>query len=307
MSDFSWLASERHVLAVASHDAGGAEILSSLLRRHGLNAVFVLEGPAKAIFEKKLGPLHIVSLDEAIEHSDVLLCSTSWQSDLECISIKKFKEAKKITIAYLDHWVNYQARFERNGVVCLPDAIWVGDAIAHNMAKEVFQSVPIHLVKNPYFLDIKEEIKKSKQPKNSPKGLVVLYVCEPIKEHARLRYGDERYWGYVEEEALRYFLNNLQALGQNIREIRIRPHPSESRDKYDWIFKEFDLPIVTVGNAPLISDIVTCDIVVGCESMAMVVGLLASKFVISCIPPAGRKCVLPHQEIAHISQFVNNK
>ena len=38
-------------------------------------------------------------------------------------------------------------------------------------------------------------------------------------------------------------------------------------------------------------------IVVGCESMAMVVALMAGKSVYSSIPSGGRNCTLPHEGI----------
>ena len=42
-------------VAVVSHDAGGAEILSSWVVRNKVKCVFVLDGPAVGIFEKKIG------------------------------------------------------------------------------------------------------------------------------------------------------------------------------------------------------------------------------------------------------------
>jgi hypothetical protein len=44
-------------------------------------------------------------------------------------------------------------------------------------------------------------------------------------------------------------------------------------------------------------------VVVGCESMAMVVGLLAQKKVVSSIPPSGRHCRLPQKNIVHLSEI----
>lgn len=38
--------------------------------------------------------------------------------------------------------------------------------------------------------------------------------------------------------------------------------------------------------------------------MAMVIGLLAQKRVISCIPPGGRPCSLPQKEIEPLSELI---
>ena len=62
--------------------------------------------------------------------------------------------------------------------------------------------------------------------------------------------------------------------------------------------------IKIVGEEDLIIEIINSDIVVGCESMALVVGLLANKQVISSIPPEGRICQLPQKEIQHLRNLI---
>jgi len=63
------------MLAVVSHDAGGAEILSSYVRQEGLHPVFVIEGPARRIFERKLGAIEVVPIEEAIRRLAGLLAT----------------------------------------------------------------------------------------------------------------------------------------------------------------------------------------------------------------------------------------
>jgi hypothetical protein len=292
------------IVAVVSHDAGGAEILSSYVRQQSVDCCFVLAGPASKIFERKLGIIEILSLEEAISRSKSIICSTSWQSDIEFNAIKLARKFGKRSVAFLDHWVNYSDRFVRSGETVLPDEIWVGDTMAELMAKKNFPRTQIKLVDNPYLLDIRKELLEY-HICHSPLAdtISVLYVCEPISTHALLRHGDARFWGYVEEDALCYFLSNISALGKPIERILIRPHPSELIDKYTWIQHEFKLPIQFGGTRPLLEEITESDVVVGCESMAMVVALLAEKKVISCIPPYGRACLLPHAEITSIQDL----
>lgn len=295
------------MICVVSHDAGGAEIISSYVRQNQINCKFVLSGPAVSIFKRKLGKLHIHDLEEAISTSDYLLCGTSWQSDVEWRAISIAKKSKKKSIAFLDHWVNYRERFIRLGQLHLPDEIWVGDLLAKEKANIIFPELKISLMENPYFLDLKLEIERLE--KNAPKlscSGKILYVCEPIREHALHEYGDERYWGYTEEEALRYFLSNIELLNVKINEIIIRPHPSESADKYNWIYKEFDLPIYAGGKKALFDELLGAEIVVGCESMAMIIGTLAGRRVISCIPPGGSPCKLPHPNIQIMKDLISN-
>lgn len=292
------------MMCVISHDAGGAEIISSYVRQQGLDCQFVLDGPALKIFQRKLKIVNLTSLHNAINSADWLLCGTSWQSDLEWHAIRLAKIAGKKSVAFLDHWVNYEERFIRGGEKHIPDEIWVGDELAENMAQNLFPDRTIRLVNNPYFVDLKQELSLIAQPYQiSKEKLKILYVCEPIREHALLEYGNERHWGYTEEEALRYFLENINILGSTIESIVIRPHPSEEQGKYEWAAKEFKLPIYNGGILSLFEEVSASNVVVGCESMAMVIGLLAGRRVISCIPPGGKSCNLPQPEIQIMQQL----
>lgn len=291
------------MIAVISHDAGGAEILSSYVRQQGLDCLFVLEGPAQKIFERKLGSIRVFSLEDAIWQAQSILCGTSWQSDLEFNAIKMAREMGRRSIAFLDHWVNYRDRFIRLNEIIWPDEIWVGDSISQLIAQEIFTSLPITLVDNPYIQDIRKELTAIKTDSLSCQDSIsVLYVCEPISEHALQRHGDANFWGYVEEEALRYFLSNISVLGKSVSRIVIRQHPSEKQGKYKWVQNEFQLPIEMGGISSLLEEITVSDLVVGCESMAMTIALIAGKKVISCIPPGGRVCGLPHTEIISLQE-----
>lgn len=297
------------MIAVVSHDAGGAEVLSSHIRRQGLDCAYVLDGPARRIFERKLGPVAVASLQDGVSRADWILCGTSWESDLETDAIRLARLAGKRCVAFLDHWVNYSERFTRFGNTLLPDEIWVGDDIALSMARRAFPGTPISLVPNPYLLDIEEELRSETNRPSAAIGQAqrILFVTEPIGVHAALRFGNERHWGYVEEEALRYFLDNVSALASRLECVVIRPHPSEPADKYDQILAEYALPISRGGQRSLTAEVADCDIVVGCNSMAMVVGLVASRRVVTAIPPGGAGCLLPQAEIQSLQDLVRRR
>jgi hypothetical protein len=295
------------MLAIVSHDAGAAEVLSSYVRRNRPQCVFSLGGPARDIFKRKLGEVANVSLPAAVSSAERLLCGSSWQSDLELDAIRLAKRSGTPCTAFVDHWTSYVERFTRSGATTLPDEIWVADDDAERIARGVFSDVAIRLVPNPYFEDIREELRELAGARSQRRdGLAVLYVCEPVREHALQQHGDPNYWGYTEEEALRYFLSNAAVLREPIERIALRPHPSEDRDKYSWVADEFELPIIRGGVSGLVAEIAASDVVVGCESMALVVGLLAGKRVISCVPPGGRPCALPQAEIQHLQELAVN-
>jgi hypothetical protein len=244
------------MIAAISHDAGGAEILSSWLLRCREPYCLVTDGPATDIFLRKIGDRQSIPLAEAIEKCEWVLCSTSWQSSLERRAISLAKAGGKRVVAFLDHWVNFKERFQEDGVEVLPDEIWVGDVEAEKIARACFATIKIVLKPNPYFEDLLLEIKKIHIAASDITKCSVLYVCEPIREHALLQYGNERYWGYTEEDALRYFLQNIDALGFAVSKIKIRPHPSESKSKYDWAMNGASLPIVIGGNKTLLEETV---------------------------------------------------
>jgi hypothetical protein len=291
------------MLAIVSHDAGGAEVLSSYVRHEAPSCVYVLAGPATSIFARKLGAVATRALDAALTDADSLLCGTSWQSDLELDAIKLARSMGKHSVAALDHWVNYRERFTRGGEVHLPDEMWTFDREAEALATKLFPGVRIRRLENPYLGDVQRELAAIPlRERESDEGLSVLYVAEPVREHALRAHGDERYWGYVEEDALRYFLSHLDAIGR-ISRVVVRPHPSEPAGKYEPIMADFDIPLET-GVRTLVEEIAASDVVVGCNSMAMVVGLSAGKRVISCIPPGGQPCSLPQREIEWLQQLV---
>lgn len=290
------------VITIVSHDAGGAEILASYVAKNNATYQLVLEGPAINIFKRRLGAIEIVTLDEGISSGDWCLCGTGWQSDLEWNAIEQTKNNGKRVIAFLDHWVNYQERFIRNGKQHLPDEIWVGDDSAENLAKKYFPLLPVKLVANPYFVDIKRQICElgSSTDSSDQQHARVLLVCDNISGHARLRYGDERYYGYTEFEAIEYFLQNTNIFESAIHTIVLRPHPSDPPGKYNKILESHKNILKLSTGKSLIEEIAEADMVVGGESMAMVIGLLAKKKVVSCIPPGGQPCHLPHQDIVHL-------
>lgn len=293
-------------VAVVSHDAGGAEILSSWLNRAHCSASVVVAGPAEAIFRRKCPKAEFLPLDDALAKCTWLLCGTGWQGSFERQAIARGRALGKKTAAFLDHWVNYRERFDHEGVSVLPDEIWVGDADAERIARTLFDTTPVVLQPNPYVEDLLTEIAHMQQPWSELLGGRILYVCEPIADHVLAQYGNERHLGYTEYDALSFFLTNVAALEQRIDVITIRPHPSESADKYQWAQHFIPLPIEFGGQRSLLEEVLSADIVVGCESMAMVVGLLAGKRVISAIPPGGRSCQLPHRDIEQMQRLVGN-
>jgi hypothetical protein len=293
-------------VAIVSHDAGGAEILSSWLKHTNCSASVVVAGPAEQIFKRKFPKIQFVKLEEALIKSSWMLSGTGWHN-FEIKAISKARNLGIKTVAFLDHWVNYLERFEDNGKTILPDEIWVGDTDAERIANKLFEVTPVLLQSNPYFDDLLKEIETIQKVNIISDKAEVLYVPEPIGDKAFKEHGDERYFGYHEHDALQFFLKNISALSESIDSITIRPHPSDQKNKYEWVRRATDIPIQFGGKKTLLQETLDSSIVVGCESMAMVVGLLAKKRVICTIPPGGFPCRLPHPNIENLQQLIESR
>jgi len=295
-------------IAVVCHASGGSELISNWIKNKKSKFIFVLEGTAKHIFQRNLGNINTVNLDKALDSSDWVLCGSSWNSDLEKIAITKAKNMNKKVVVYLDHWVCYKERLSYKGKDLYPDEIWVGDNYAHKMASEMFKNIPIIYQENMYLENLRNEYKQkftNQKASKNKEGIDILYVAENINEHAVCYHGDPTYWGYTEEEAILFFLENIYNYKQKIKSIRIRPHPTEKSDKYKWV-KDISPLVKSIGSSrTLIEEIGNSDLVVGCETMAMVVALSINKKVMSSIPPKGRHCVLPQKEIIHLKNIIN--
>jgi hypothetical protein len=275
---------------VVSHDAGGAEILASYVAQNALDCRLVLAGPALEVFQRRLGAIQVHPLVEAIAASDWCLLGSGWQSELEWQALGEAKRLGKRAVTFLDHWVNYPERFERAGERRLPDEIWVGDEDALTLARGHFPDTPVTLVPNPYFDDVQREIARAeaqRPPRGGP-GAAVLFVLENLSGHARKRFDDERHFGYTEFDALEYFFSRLGDLGLPIAQITLRPHPTDPRDKYSAVVaRHAPLARISSGKS-LLEEIAEADVVVGCETMAMLPAVLAGKRVLCSVPPGQR-------------------
>ena len=106
--------------------------------------------------------------------------------------------------------------------------------------------------------------------------------------------------GWTREQALAYLLDHLDTLGAPVAQVVVRPHPAEDPANYDDVIKKYPHTVHLSQGHDLFDDIAASDWVVGCNTMAMVVGLIAGRQVLCCIPPGGRPCMLPQPQIVHL-------
>jgi hypothetical protein len=294
----------KKVLVVAC-EAGASQILASMMLRLNVSNVrYILEGPAIGIFEKKLGALILESLTEdLVETCDLVITGTSLVPDLERRAIKLSQRIGVKVCSVIDHWVNYRQRFTAVGGgwgdAMFPDETWVCDEQA--IAAAVREGLPeehLRKIENYYFTGLQGKTWPTEPGR-------ILYVCEPVFDDVKLLTGNGNAWGYNEFELVSDFLKNLEKMDGVFKKAIVRLHPNESQDKYDALMAEYTgqipVEISSVEIRSIEEDCSRAEVIVGVESMALVIGLHFGKKVFSCLPEnIKKKCHLPHQEIQHI-------
>ena len=154
---------------------------------------------------------------------------------------------------------------------------------------------------NFYLKEIVKKVKSynSQSEDNSKR---VLYVLEPIRQ----RWPGSSLPG--EFQALNFFIENATYLGLTTdSSITLRPHPSDNVNKYNhWIKIQKYRNIKVDTSNSLENLIANSDLILGCETNAMVVGVACGKEAISTLPPNAPRCRLPNKAINHLRDIVKN-
>ena len=219
-------------IIVFSHDAGGAQILSSYLYLKNIKKVFgICEGPAKKIFKEKKIIVKKKSYRNLINSKAKFYTTTSWNSNIEKTAIKSLLLKKQKFVTFIDHWENYKKRFLKNYI---PNNIWSFDTKSYKKFKLIFKKKNIFLKKNFFHSYALKKILNYKKPKNYK--LNYLYLTEPLSELNKKFY--KKKLSYPELKSLEFFLKKIEIKNKNIK-ITIRVHPNDKISKYMNFQKKF--------------------------------------------------------------------
>lgn len=305
-------------LTVVAHDAGAANHIFAWLGE--VSPTLCLAGPALALWQERLQKTAKPSasksrlalkrdnaqslfpeldLAAAIAGAATVITGTGWESNLEH-NARKLAQVRGIrSIAVIDHWTNYKDRFIRDEEQILPDEIWVSDIYATVIAREAFPTVQVVQLANAYQAGLVGEVESRQRPAAEQGNDRVLFVLEPIRH----------IWGQMAEQgeflALDYFMENRhKSLVASDAEIRLRPHPSDPLGKYDsWLARQ-GTPWVSLDRSATLADALAwSNVVVGCQTYAMVLAQACGRTVISSIPTWAPPCVLPQPDIIHLSRI----
>lgn len=292
-------------ILIECHDAGGAEIISAYVKKQKARYRFlcIAHGPAKKIFARKgLSPLVIskslgLKLLDTEEEINMVVCGTSWISDLGHRIIKKAKKAGIKSAVYLDHWTNYKERFgypKKNWQNNLPDELWVGDEYAVRLAKRYFKNPVIKLVRNAYFQEIKSNYRALKRAIRA-KDDSILVISEPALLTHKTFYES----GYVfsETDVLKMVLDYLSEKNVD-KNIIIRLHPAEKKGKYQTLLAQYKNKLrFRKQHSGILKDFAGAQLVIGRRSMALALAVLCGKTAVSFIPDKKISFPLPFDKI----------
>ncbi len=288
-------------VTVVCHDAGAANLVFAWLRDWANSGLLdpyefrlVLQGPAQVAWRAQALALPNMQLHSelhtAVAGAHCVLTGTGWASSLEHDARKLANSLHIPSIAVIDHWVNYQLRFERAGEAVLPNTLWVSDPYAANMATHIFKGITVIELPNVYLQDMVKAIQPVQQDCRN-----VLYVLEPMRND----------WGRGVEgefQALNFFAQHVaKMVGPEPVYISLRPHPSDLPGKYDaWIQAHAHLNVSLDTRLSLNQAIEHAKWVVGAETFAMVVADAAGRETYSSLPPWAHRCSLPQTSIKHL-------
>lgn len=280
-------------VAVVAHDAGGANQVFALLRNSTAERLQpYLEGPALRLWKaRSAGHPMCEDLASALEGASLLVTGTGWSSTLENRARVTARNRGLKSIALLDHWVNYEARFAFEDTMAMPDEIWVVDEFAAAIARTAFPRAVIQEVPDFYAQEQLQNVGPI-----DPTAKRLLYVLEPTRDS----------WGrddLGELQALRYFLERLPTLFPDGMDVHLRPHPSDPPSKYDAFVRRQDSWPVSYDEGDLMGSIGRARFVAGCETYALTLALKAGRTVYCTLPPWAPQCRLPHSGLIHLKQI----
>ena len=299
---------------VAAYDAGGAAAVAPVLRgiRQGprWSIATIAGGPAREILADVGGVVvpwdassaeslsSFVSTQLRTCRPRLVLTGTSLQSGLERTVIRTARRAHIPTLAILDSWANYAARFKEPDDDALrdcdlPDAIGVMDDLAAaEMAKEGFPPNRVRIIGHPDIDDFvrwvrsREAVEAARVARASlgvaDGSPLIVYFSQPIAAIDAARSpADAR--GYDEQDAWGAFADAVERLGRPLT-IAVKSHPADSigRMSYPSAIGRANVRLVTGDSVHVL--IAAADVAVGMTSIALVKAWLAGRPVVSIQP-----------------------
>lgn len=239
----------------AAHDPGGYNVVEPLIGKFITKSVYsvvlALTGPAALMSEKyRNGEAEFVNLPTVpfpdypcevdVEEShveqlildkkpDVIITSTSINSNLERYAIKFAQQYGIENYVYIDSWLGEDIRFTSNKVSVVPSNILVCD---NDMGKPYLglqsKGAKIHVVGNAHLEDLARRAQNFKKGLNE-RNYRMVFFSENIKHYYP-------HWPVNEFTVVKEILSNTETPCEY--DFVIRPHPLESRKHWQYFIEE---------------------------------------------------------------------
>ena len=246
-------------IGVAAFDAGGAEQLVWILGAVGRKFSAFIGGPADQIFDRSaLDFVRVKSIEDFVE-CDLIITGTGWMSDLE-ISALKYAKANLIpTFTVLDHWVNYQNRFQN----LIPNLLGVTNLEAYKIATDAFPGVPLILLPDLQICCYREILSSSTEND----GLLVL--LEPLENLQGIFNVDLVLMKSILTQAL--LISDSRELGP----VTLRLHPSQHLDSDGINSLLLEFPEILISDEEdLLSDLSRSAVILGFNSYGLYIAAM---------------------------------
>ncbi|HNT39868.1 MAG TPA: hypothetical protein PKO45_12210 [Rubrivivax sp.] len=284
-------------LALACHDAGPLALLLPWLDLTRLRVRACLRGPALQYWRERLGDkLLVQDLERALDGAAMLLSGAGLGLDARDFEHRARQAAAALglhSVAVLEHWIDYAARFTRNGAQRLPDELWVADAEAFALARSTFPGLPVRLQVN---LHLQAQVARLAPPPDPQRNPGVLLLPEPVGMA----------WGGRlpgEEQALDYLLAHADRLGlRTPLQLRLRPHDRDPPGRWNtWMAMHRGHHELVIDVAPTLADAIDeVAWIAGLESPGLVLAHASGRRAVCLQPPWAPRSRLPQRGLLHL-------
>ncbi len=280
---------------IICRDMGSASVISE--NENKKNCIYFLKNPAKKFFEKKgIISENLKTLEKNIKDCELIITGTSWPLDIEFKAIKLAKKYNKKIITYLDHWVNYEERFN-NKKELFPEIIVTTDSEAFKLAKKKFLFSKILLKKNLYLEKLKNKYKMIKKEKK-----YILYIDNHLIDIRKNIINKKNYFNHNEKSIFENFVKKIINHNIKSKKILFRTHPKKKLKNSLNIVRKYNSICSISKNDDLIKDIAKSEIVVGWNSMAMYIAYKLGKKVMHILPKGFKDNNLPIKDILYLEK-----
>ena len=248
------------MIIFCASDAGPAKYLAHLIKKLDFPAIVFGSDVSIPVFLKS--GIHAIPFEPGLINSSVCcaVLGTTLSRTPEKEIIQLSKKYFFCSIAVVDHWTNYVARFRCGDYVSYPDHIFVNDSIAKRQA--IIEGIPgklVEVVGNPVLEEKQNECIYYAQPHSSRQ---LLFISEQLDRN--MPDDDTRYLGFNQFDVL----DDIVSLAGGNQTIHLKLHPDEDESDYEFYLKSESVALVS--NDEMYKKISEYSVIIGMESILLI-------------------------------------